>query len=277
MSLVRPLIWLSLSIAARAKQIVARATASDQLTLHEMRGKLLNDIDRYHKDAAKFIPAAGLAIATSLPPKKTVRTTRWDSLDEDDGDEEPVRPSDQEAVVAQNAEDVQIALPSNLGMEFCITHDITRLVEVERELRKGQMNDALHRLRVAIGYKSLLYRTTVRKAKSHREKLRSFDDVHLANVEVLSNAQTYTYSRTAVQKLFRNTAEDQEECGRWLARYRVLEKSDLHTNTTLIEPEVRGVSNLSLPWFWGLGADKDARTPGWLGECESTTGTCDLN
>lgn len=252
----------------------AHATPSEQLTLNEMRGKLMNDIDSYHNNAARFIFGEALRAATSLPPRKTGRRTpEWDFLDAEDEEEEPRRASDHEPVVSEHAEHVQIALPSNLGVEFCKTHELLHLVGMERELRRGQMNDALHRLRVAIGYKSMLYRTSVRKAKSQRQKLRSFDDVHLANAEVLANAETYAYCRTAVQKLFQNTPADQVQRQEWMAKYQVLVKSDLSSNTALIEHDVRGASNLSLPWFWGLGAEKDSRTPGWLGECECDTHT----
>ncbi|KAG1840759.1 hypothetical protein F4604DRAFT_1690673 [Suillus subluteus] len=59
-----------------------------------------------------------------------------------------------------------IPLPSNLGLERCEELGIVGLVRKEITLREGQANDMLHAIRVHLADKAVLFRTTVRPAKS---------------------------------------------------------------------------------------------------------------
>ena len=167
------------------------------------------------------------------------------------------------------AEKLAICLPSHLGIDICLAHNLDKLVKAERRLRVGQMNDALHRVRVAVGYKSVLYRTKVRHAGTHRQKLRSFDDVHLVQADVLGSARLYTYSRESYIRLFKDgNPDDDAVLEESLATYRVLEKTQIKANTALIEHSVRGVSREHVPWFWALGMEKDSHGQGWSAECK---------
>ena len=142
------------------------------------------------------------------------------------------------------------------------------LVSTERKLRKGQMNDALHWVRVSVGYKSVLYRTSVRHAGTHRRKLRSFDDVHLVQADVLASARLYTTARESYIRLFKaGDPVDDETLQTELRTYQILEQSQLKANTALIEHSVRGVSQEHLPWFWGLGMDEASKGEAWSAEC----------
>ncbi|KAI0749121.1 hypothetical protein C8Q74DRAFT_1212211 [Fomes fomentarius] len=155
-------------------------------------------------------------------------------------------------------EQLNIALPLCLGMQFCERHKLMGLVQMEHQLRTGQMNDALHRVWVSIRYKSLLYRTSVRKAKSNRKKLRSFDEVHLANSDVLEGARVYTDARC--------NKEEGIKLKELLATHQDLKKKELWANTALIEHAVRGASKESVLWFWGLEIDHTLKASGWLVE-----------
>ncbi|KAG1868423.1 hypothetical protein F4604DRAFT_1927293 [Suillus subluteus] len=59
-----------------------------------------------------------------------------------------------------------IPLPSNLGLERCEELGVVGLVRKEITLRDGQANDMLHVIRVHLADKAVLFRTTVRLAKS---------------------------------------------------------------------------------------------------------------
>ncbi|TFK78797.1 hypothetical protein K466DRAFT_455838, partial [Polyporus arcularius HHB13444] len=137
----------------------------------------------------------------------------------------------------------------------------------ERHLRVGQMNDALHTVRVGIGYKSFLYRTSVRTANSQTKKLRSFDDVQTADAGILSNARVYETACASLLQLYDPShPEDAEELESTTARFRPLLRSDLTVNTAIIESSTRGLSNLHLPWFWYLDGGSSAADGSWTDE-----------
>ncbi|KAI0705703.1 hypothetical protein C8Q76DRAFT_599067, partial [Earliella scabrosa] len=137
----------------------------------------------------------------------------------------------------------------------------------ERKLRVGQMNDALHGVRVGVAYKSFLFRNNVRPATSQRQKLRSFDEVHLADVGVQTHARVYSRAREALLKLYdMSNPEDRTLLDIQLSVYKPLLKADLKANTTLIEENTRGVHQLNLPWFWSLDVKGDSEGSAWMAE-----------
>ena len=53
-----------------------------------------------------------------------------------------------------------------------------------------------------------------------------------------------------------------------LNRYKVLERRDLKTNTSVIAPNVCGQQNKSLPWFWSMDIQRDADVGAWMNDCK---------
>ena len=98
------------------------------------------------------------------------------------------------------------------------------------------LNEALQKVRVGIGYKSLLYRTKVRKASGTRARLRSFDEVHAAEDGIRRHVRVYMKARGMLEALF-DPLEDAaiEERNSLLTKYRPIEKSDLKAETALLE------------------------------------------
>ena len=86
--------------------------------------------------------------------------------------------SDDSPVDQKNAEDLSILLPSSLGWEWCDKHNLQALAEKEAKLRIGQANDAIHNVRLALGFKSALFRDHVRPANTQRTKTRAWDAIH---------------------------------------------------------------------------------------------------
>ena len=54
-----------------------------------------------------------------------------------------------------------IPLPSSFGWDWCVKHGLKSLAVKEAKLRFAQANDAIHRIRLALGFKSALFRTQV--------------------------------------------------------------------------------------------------------------------
>ena len=270
-------------MAEKARRTRSANSAADQLALAEMRSKLLADIEKFKTKAAQFIRKDAMLAARDLlrTPQNNLGE-EWDEGDHippDSEDFEPDLPEDDEGDANDNSgalpafvhtqvpERKAIPLPSTFGAAFCRQQKLTTLLKSERRLRIGQMNDALHRVRVAVGYKSLLYRTSIRQATSYRNKLRGFDEVHLTDAEVRANARLYSVTREGMIKLHQPGHEaDQAELNVHLAKYQVLRDSDLRANTALIEQAVRGVSQQHLPWIWTIDVVRDAGQDGWMTE-----------
>jgi hypothetical protein len=71
-----------------------------------------------------------------------------------------------------------LALPSSLVPGEIEQLGLDKLAGKEAALQQGQINDALEGLRMALGEKSLLFRTQVRNSKSQRTSLKAWDNVN---------------------------------------------------------------------------------------------------
>ncbi|KAI1785798.1 hypothetical protein LXA43DRAFT_1065564 [Ganoderma leucocontextum] len=248
-----------LHVAAKARKINPQTAAlGDQLMLENMRGKLLNQIKKFNRKAALFLPASALPTALGLPANESDLRRQWDSLDQDppshhllgptnhalprtvrQNHSNPPMPRDQSEDDDDNDNDIEnpgaplhaaqdlpavperlsIPLPSSLGARFCCTHGLRDLMMHERSLRLGQMNDALHHLHVGIGYKLFLYHNSVQVATSQRQKLRSFDEVHMTDAAVMENARIYASACTSLSSLYDvQVTEDMAELDSLLSR-----------------------------------------------------------
>ena len=71
------------------------------------------------------------------------------------------RSSDGSGMDMLHPEDHPILLPSSLGWEWCVSHGVQALAGKEAQLRLAQANDSIHRICLALGFKSALLRTQV--------------------------------------------------------------------------------------------------------------------
>ncbi|KAG1844237.1 hypothetical protein F4604DRAFT_1937648 [Suillus subluteus] len=94
-----------------------------------------------------------------------------------------------------------IPLPSNIGIERCAEWGVANLVLQEISLREGQANDALHAIRVNLADKAVLFRTTVRSAKSQAWSTRAWARVHLVDKILHLNVQMYSKCRSQLVHL----------------------------------------------------------------------------
>ncbi|KAG0701033.1 hypothetical protein DFH29DRAFT_876211 [Suillus ampliporus] len=152
---------------------------------------------------------------------------------------------------------VVIPLPSNLGIYRCEELGTAGLVRQETTLREGQANDMLHAIRVHLADKAVLFRTTIRPAKSQARTTRAWAQVH--SVEWVINLNSMIYKKCRAQ--LSNLGADQ-----LLEKYRVLEKSDLKATSAVADPNARGQRNSTLPWFWSLDVQGDSVSNDWMNE-----------
>jgi hypothetical protein len=108
------------------------------------------------------------------------------SVDEDLYYEE----EDDDEVISDLPETVILPLPSNI-ISVKLGPSLESLTSIERELRKGQANDALEGLRIGLANKSLLLLTDVNKSTSTKESTRAWASVQNAQSQILLHARSY--------------------------------------------------------------------------------------
>ena len=161
--------------------------------------------------------------------------------------------SDDSSVDQTNAEDLSILLPSSLSWGWCVKHHLQ-----EAKLQVTQANDAIHSVRLALGFKSALFRDHVRPANTQRTKTRAWDTIHSVDSTVHQHARNYSMACEAYL---------------WIHQaYSILEKlprlhvSDLHVGTAIINAAEVGQRNRQLPWIWSFGNTVNEHGT-WMHEC----------
>ncbi|KAG2094649.1 uncharacterized protein F5147DRAFT_657123 [Suillus discolor] len=139
-------------------------------------------------------------------------------------------------------------LPSNLGEARCKALGLTDLMKEETVLREGQANDALHAIRVHLGDKTVIFRDTVRSAKSQAASTQAWTQVRSVEAAVKLNVRIYSKCRLQLGRLPNHNL---------LKKYLPLEKEHLKTSTAVADPNACGQRNTTLAWFWSLDVQGD--------------------
>ncbi|KAH9011694.1 hypothetical protein EDB85DRAFT_1878307 [Lactarius pseudohatsudake] len=169
--------------------------------------------------------------------------------------------SDASEIESLNAEDIPLLLPSSLGWEWCASHSVKSLAMKEAKLRYAQASDSVHRIRLALGFKSALYRTQVRDARSQRTKTRAWTAVHSVDSTVHQHARNYSMARDAYLKV--------QDASGLFPELLPLRLTDLRVSTAILGAAQVGQRNTQLAWIWSFGTSE--RQDGtWMDECRST-------
>lgn len=161
----------------------------------------------------------------------------------------------------------RITLPSSLAPGEIQRLSLESIAKIEAELRKGQVTDALEGLRLALGEKSLCFRTEVRNANSQRTTHRAWDNVHKFDSEARKCRDTYRQARGALQRL----SIDQE----YMATLHDITDDDLKVAGDLTDERRVGQRSDALPWFWRFGDEIDTGSPR-MQECTYLSCLCAL-
>ncbi|KAG2355737.1 hypothetical protein BDR07DRAFT_1492801 [Suillus spraguei] len=154
----------------------------------------------------------------------------------DDIDDDPADFTETSDAWTNSPELTIIPLPSNLGVEHCRRCMAEDLILLEMSLREGQANDALHNLRIHLCNKAILFRTTVRQAKSQALKTRAWSQVTSVQQAVSLHATSEIQTPASEQ---------------------------LKISTAVGDPNARGQRNESLTWFWSVEVDMEGPENSW--------------
>lgn len=188
--------------------------------------------------------------------------SEFDDVDDEDDSGAPdpkARTSDHSGNEGSNAEDLPLLLPSTLGLDWCISHGVQHLAIKEAKLRYAQANDCIHRIRLALGFKAVLFRTQVRPARTQKTKTRAWTAVQNIETTVHQHARNYSAARDAYVKVQHASAE--------MSDLRILRVSDLRVSTVILGSAELGQRNTQLPWIWSFGTSV-SKEGTWSDECE---------
>lgn len=207
-------------------------------------------------EAKSFLPSEMMEGSDSL---QQVFSSSWgNTVNPEDGDpvHHPAVDPESQAIYPERQ-----ALP--LPSLYSVTEDSPPTLKVLRmqqlELEKGQANDALHRVRLAIGHKGFLYRKRVRlTTNNYTQRTRSYTEVAAYNLAMLHHADVYNHCRATMVELGADEAT--------LAKYKVIVREDLFTDTSAMDLNERGMRNKPVSWIWTIANPNNEDTPGWMKE-----------
>jgi len=174
-----------------------------------------------------------------------------EEIDGEDGEEEDggqySDESDAEDIPEDIPESKALALPSSLAPGEIERLGLVALAGQEAELQQGQINEALEGLRMALGEKSLLYRTDIRNSKSQRTSLRAWQNVNKQDLVARRHKRAYDRARKALIRL----DVDRE----YLSTLHDITPEDMKMAGDVTEENRIGQRSSILAWFWRLGSD----------------------
>jgi len=235
-----------------------KRSPDEEVSIHRKRHALDEWIEKNHNEAEKYMTAAaldalpeGIEDELGLDPDPDIATLCKGANVEQD----PVQLTFVEALrvsqLAVLAEKKTIWLPSSIGLEKCIELKLADLVAIERALREGQANDALHDIRILIAEKSFAFRKKLRHSKSKVDKTRSWDAIHTTDKRLTAKQLIYRQARIALLKL--GAPADMMD-----RSYRELSVEDCQVSKAISEPNARGERNSKLSWIWTTPAGQSS-------------------
>ena len=245
-----------------ANKIGKGKTASESFQVINQREVLQTQIDKFQN-----LSLAIMKINSSrLLVRRIYKTGDLDDLDQlgfddDEGDwlaadiEETIEEEEPEVT----AENVILNLPSNFTVEQRKEYGLEELGRMEYQLREGQANDALEKLRDCLAEKSMRFRTGVRLAKGQRKVTRAWDSIHRVDNQIKQAVAIYRRARHAIGELGDGTG---------LKRFQEIKRSDLKMSGDIVEENRVGQKSSVLPWFWRLDRKVKGNHSSYEKECK---------
>jgi hypothetical protein len=254
--IVRPLMIINrLLLSTITRRLGRKTSTKEKLELVERQQRLQLRIDDYQNRAAQLWPVDDDDVwleGEAVDPSDLLPS---------DSEEDLFLPS--QTVVQEGPEKAVLLLPSNIGLSRCIELGYEPFVKQEKALRVGQMNDALHGLRLAISRKAVIFREGLRSSRSKNQKTRSWDEIHQVDGSVRHHARMYCRARAAFMRLGADALET--------IRFQPLTRTQLSVTTARIDPSLRGQRDSSLAWFWSMDIQADGQAANGMNECEPST------
>ena len=234
------------------RKMSRKPTPSEKASIEDRRQKLNTRLGHFNTKAERFLGEqdmdeivlfCGVDDRTGLEDEDE----EWFD-DKEEDDEGPEWPEHQ-----------TVCMPSAFSKQDIQQLHLEDLALQELQLRQGQANDTLEKLRTALGRKSLLFRKSVRKAHTTKGKTRAWDEVNRTTAQILKYVRGYRRARQAMERLGAEKSI--------LEKYKEIKDEDLKMSSDLIEENRFGQKNDVMAWFWKIDGQKGNQDDKWMLEC----------
>jgi hypothetical protein len=137
----------------------------------------------------------------------------------------------------------------------------------ELELRKGQANDCLENIRLALGHKAIIYRQHFRSADSVWTGTRSKQEALRCRLKIEKLVRSYQRARLAMEQL----GMDQDSLKNI---YQEILPEQLTVDKEVTEENRFGQGSDKLAWFWRVNNARESQKDTWMDECERSFQYC---
>ncbi|KAG1825170.1 hypothetical protein EV424DRAFT_1267602, partial [Suillus variegatus] len=240
------------------RQLPQDASATQKAVVAEKRQKLAVRISKYHEKTDAM--TQGIELNSGTMPMDDIRfcTADTEELGQEVGD---VEFTSEEIGDEVPAEVMGIWMPSSISHQDALALDLGALRTEELQLRQGQANDCLERLRQALGHKSIIYRQHFRSSDSTWVGTRSKQEAFRCRMKIDKCVRSYQRARDAMGRL----GVDEETLRNV---YQQIQPNQLTINQEVTEENRYGQGSDRLAWFWRVNNGGDVREDLWMDECE---------
>ena len=159
-----------------------------------------------------------------------------------------------------NSEDLTLWMPSHIGASCLNEAEFKDLIKKEVQLRIGQANDKLEKLKINLGHKSILYRMNFRSLTSVKIDTRSKQDIRRVVLKITRDVRSYHRARESLSHL--KVSQD------ILNKYQIIKPEELEVSKDITEENWFGQGSDKLPWFWRIGGSQLGPSDTWNDECK---------
>ncbi|KAG1847220.1 hypothetical protein F4604DRAFT_1594685 [Suillus subluteus] len=240
------------------RQLPQDLTASQRTGIEEKRQKLMARIIKFHEAAEVMTNGMDLKGGEGAPlDNPELCLEEADISNMEDPEEEDIL--DFDGNIDSPAEVTEIWMPSWAASGHIMDDVVLALRQEELELRKGQANDCLEKLRQALGDRSVVFREKIHSNKSvHHQGTRSKKELQTITLSINRHARGYSRARAAMLRL----GADSDT----VAVYQPLKPQDLVVSKEVIEENRHGQGSDKLAWFWRINNTEDSQKNLWMNE-----------
>ncbi|KAG1877557.1 hypothetical protein F4604DRAFT_1924204 [Suillus subluteus] len=240
------------------RQLPQDPTASQRTGIEEKRQKLMARIIKFHEAAEVMTNGMDLKGGEGAPlDNPELCLEEADISNMEDPEEEDIL--DFDGNIDSPAEVTEIWMPSWAASGHIMDDVVLALRQEELELRKGQANDCLEKLRQALGDRSVVFREKIHSNKSvHHQGTRSKKELQTITLSINRHARGYSRARAAMLRL----GADSDT----VAVYQPLKPQDLVVSKEVTEENRHGQGSDKLAWFWRINNTEDSQKNLWMNE-----------
>ncbi|KAG2117531.1 hypothetical protein BD769DRAFT_1672572 [Suillus cothurnatus] len=228
------------TLRAEIRLLPNDGTSAQKTAIEEKRQRLAAKIAKFHETADAMTVGMDLDIGT-------VHSDDPRFCHADNDDEEIL------------TEEMGIWMPSSVSQQDALTLGLGPLQAEELELRKGQANDCLENLRMALSHKAIIYRQYFRSADSTWSGTRSKQEAHQCQLKINKCVRSYQRARSAMERL----GMEEATLG---SIYQEILPTELSIDKEVTEENRFGQGSDRLAWFWRVNNTNRGQEDTWMDE-----------